>query len=373
MPRLKPGCSAKPAPSKAIADSVEPDWAAIHRELKRKHVTLSILWDEYIEQIPKATATPASASSTEAGKAKLSVTMRQTHVGGDKLFVDYAGDTVPVIVDRLTGEVRQAQIFVAVLGASNFTYAEATWTQALADWIGAHTPAFAAIGGVPRLLVPDNAKVAVIKACLYEPQVNRTYAEMAAHYGTAVLPTRPRRPRDKAKVEAASSSSSAGSLARLRNRQFYSLAELNAAIGELLRRLNEERPIRRLGRTRRQLLEELDRPALKPLPVEPYVFAEWRIRRVGIDYHVDVEQPLLQRALPLRPIARSRRASPPDRRDLRQGRAHRRPSALKRQPQAHDRRRPHALQPSPLRRLDHRPHPPGCRARSGRQRRRCAI
>jgi len=121
--------------------------------------------------------------------------MRQTHVGGDKLFVDYAGDTVPVIIDRLTGEVRQAQIFVA--GASNFTYVEATWTQGLADWIGAHTRAFAAIGGVPRLIVPDNAKVAVIKACLYEPQVNRTYAEMAAHYGTAVLPTRPRRPRDK--------------------------------------------------------------------------------------------------------------------------------------------------------------------------------
>jgi len=128
--------------------------------------------------------------------------MRQTHVGGDKLFVDYAGDTVPVIIDRLTGELRQAQIFVAVMGASSFTYVEATWTQTIGDWIGAHTRALAAIGGVPRLIVPDNAKVAVIKACLYEPQVNRTYAEMAAHYGTAVLPTRPRRPRDKAKVEA---------------------------------------------------------------------------------------------------------------------------------------------------------------------------
>jgi transposase len=126
--------------------------------------------------------------------------MRQTHVGGDKLFVDYAGDTVPVIIDRLTGEVRQAQIFVAVMGASNFTHVEATWTQGLADWIAAHTRAFAAIGGVPRLIVPDNAKVAVIKACLYEPQVNRTYAEMAAHYGAAVLPTRPRRPRDKTSV-----------------------------------------------------------------------------------------------------------------------------------------------------------------------------
>jgi transposase len=121
--------------------------------------------------------------------------MRQTHAGGDKLFVDYAGDTAPVIVDRLNGKTRPAQIFVAVIGASNFTYAEASWTQALGDWIGAHTRAFAAIGGVPRLLVPDNTKVAVIKACLYEPQVNRTYAEMAAHYDTAILPARPRRPR----------------------------------------------------------------------------------------------------------------------------------------------------------------------------------
>jgi len=200
--------------------------------------------------------------------------MRQTHVGGDKLFVDYAGDTVPVIVDRLTGKIRPAQIFVAVMGASNFTYAEASWTQALADWIGAHTRAFEAIGGVPNLLVPDNTKVAVIKACLYEPQVNRTYAEMAAHYGTAVLPTRPRRPRDKAKVEGCVLIVERWLIGRLRNRVFHSLAELNAAIGAMLSRLNEERPIRRLGRTRRQLLEELDRPALKPLPIEPYVVAE---------------------------------------------------------------------------------------------------
>jgi transposase len=175
------------------------------------------------------------------------------------------------------------------MGASSFSYVEATWTQTLGDWIGAHTRALAAIGGAPRLIVPDNAKVAVIKACMYEPQVNRTYAEMAAHYGTAVLPTRPRRPRDKAKVEACVLIVERWLIGRLRDRRFYSLAELNTAIGELLRRLNEERPIRRLGMTRRQLLEELDRPVLKPLPTEPYVFAEWRVRRVGIDYHVDVE------------------------------------------------------------------------------------
>ena len=185
--------------------------------------------------------------------------MRQTHAGGDKLFVDYAGDTVPVIIDRLTGATRPAQIFVAVLGASNFTYAEATWTQGLGDWIAAHTRAFAAIGGVPQLIVPDNAKVAVIKACLYEPQVNRTYAEMAAHYGTAVLPARPR---DKAKVEVGVLIVERWLISRLRHRRFHSLAELNTAIGELLIRLNEERSIRRLGVTRRQLLAELDRPAL---------------------------------------------------------------------------------------------------------------
>jgi transposase len=267
----------------------EPDWASIHRELKRKHVTLSILWDEYIAHNPEGYRYSRFCELYRIWEGKLSVTMRQTHTGGDKLFVDYAGDTVPVIIDRLTGETRQAQIFVAVMGASNFTYVEATWTQTLCDWIGAHTRALATIGGVPRLIVPDNAKVAVIKACLYEPQVNRTYAEMAAHYGTAILPTRPHRPRDKAKVETAVLIIERWILARLRHRQFYSLAELNVAISELLTRLNEERPIRRLGRTRRQLLEELDRSALMPLPSEPYVFAEWRVRRVGIDYHVEVE------------------------------------------------------------------------------------
>ena len=267
----------------------EPDWAALHRELKRKHVTLQILWDEYIERHPDGYRYSRFCELYRGWVSRISVTMRQTHAGGDKLFVDYAGDAVPVIVDRLTGKTRPAQIFVAVLGASNFTYAEASWTQALADWIGAHTRAFEAIGGVPNLLVPDNTKVAVIKACLYEPQVNRTYAEMAAHYDTAILPARPRRPRDKAKVEAAVLIVERWLLGRLRHRRFYSLAELNAAIGELLRQLNEERLLRRLGVTRRTLLEELDRPCLKELPREPYAFAEWRLRRVGVDYHVQVE------------------------------------------------------------------------------------
>jgi transposase len=170
-----------------------------------------------------------------------------------------------------------------------YTYAQATWTQGLADWIASHTRAFEAIAGVPQLVVPDNAKTAVIKACLYDPQINRTYADMAAHYGTTILPARPRRPRDKAKVEQAVLIIERWLLGRMRNRTFFSLGEVNATISELLKRLNEEQPIRRLGVTRRQLFEATDRPALKPLPAEPYILAEWRIRRVGIDYHVEVE------------------------------------------------------------------------------------
>jgi transposase len=267
----------------------QPDWAMIHRELKRKHVTLSILWEEYVAQHADGYRYSRFCDLYRAWEGKLSVTMRQTHLGGDKLFVDYAGDTVAVVIDRLRGETRAAQIFVAVLGASSFTYAEASWTQTLPDWIGAHTRALAAIGGAPKLLVPDNTKVAVIKACLYDPQVNRTYAEMAAHYEAAVLPARPRKPRDKAKVEAAVLIVERWLLGRLRHRRFHGLGELNQAIQALLVDLNERRPIRRLGLTRRQLLEDLDRPALKPLPAEPYVFAEWRARRVGLDYHLDID------------------------------------------------------------------------------------
>jgi transposase len=215
--------------------------------------------------------------------------MRQTHAAGERLFVDYAGDGVPVIIDRLTGEVRMAQIFVAVLGASSFTFAKASWTQTLPDWIDAHVSTLHAIGGVPQLLVPDNTKTAIVKSCFYDPQVNRTYADMAAHYGAALLPARPRKPRDKAKVEAAVLIVERWLLGRLRRRTFYSLAEVNAAIVQMLQNLNEERPIRRLGVTRKKLLEEVDRPALKALPVEPYEYCEWRLRRVGIDYHVEID------------------------------------------------------------------------------------
>ncbi len=267
----------------------EPDWASVHRELKRKHVTLLILWDEYIAANPDGYSYSRFCELYRSFEKTLSVTMRQTHLAGERLFVDYAGDGVPVVIDRLTGEIRLAQIFVAVLGASSFTFAKATWTQALPDWIDAHVRAFEAVGGVPQLVVPDNAKTAVVKACFYDPQVNRTYAEMAAHYGTAILPARPRKPRDKAKVEQAVLIVERWLLGRLRRRIFYSLAEVDAAIGELLAQLNEKRLLRRLGVTRRQLLEEVDRPALRALPSEPYEYCEWRLRRVGIDYHVEID------------------------------------------------------------------------------------
>lgn len=267
----------------------EPDWSQAHCELKRnKHVTLQILWDEYIAQNPKGYSYSRFCELYRTFEKSLSVTMRQTYVAGERLFVDYAGDGVPVVVDRLTGELRKAQIFVAVLGASSFTFAHASWTQTLPDWIDAHVRAFEAIGGVPHLLVPDNTKTAVIKACFFDPQVNRSYGDMAAYYQTAVLPARPRKPRDKAKVEQAVLIVERWLLGRLRRRIFYSLADVNAAIKELLTQLNEERKIRRLGSTRRQLLEQIDRPALKPLPQQAYEYCEWLLRRVGIDYHIEV-------------------------------------------------------------------------------------
>jgi len=267
----------------------EPDWAAIDREMRRnKHLTLQATWEEYLATQPEGYRYSRFVQLFRKWQSRLPVTMRQTHKAGEKLFIDYAGDGVPVVVDRLTGKIQMAQIFVAVLGGSGFTFAQATWTQTMMDWVGSHNDAFAAFGGVPALLVPDNTKVAVIKACHYEPMVNRTYQDLAEHYGTAILPARPRKPRDKAKVEHAVLVVERWLLGRLRHRVFYSLADVNAAIAELLTQHNETRLIRRLKVTRRQLLEEIDKPALKPLPATSYELAEWCLRRVGIDYHIDL-------------------------------------------------------------------------------------
>ena len=265
-----------------------PDWPMIHRELRRTGVTLSLLWEEYRAVHPDGYGYSRFCDLYRRWEGRLTPTMRQHHVAGEKMFVDYAGATLEVI-DPKTGEIRQAQLFVAALGASNFTFAEASWTQGLADWIGSHCRAFGYFGGVTAQIVSDNLKSGVTKACFYEPTVNRTYADMAAHYGTAVVPARPRKPRDKAKVEVAVQVAQRWIVARLRNRRFFSLAELNAAIRELLDQLND-RVTRHLGASRRALFEELERSALKPLPEAPYVFAEWKQRTVGLDYHVEVER-----------------------------------------------------------------------------------
>ena len=334
----------------------EPDWVTVHRELKRKHVTLTILWDEYIAANPGGYSYSRFCDLYRGFAKTLSVTMRQTYAAGERLFVDYAGDTVPVVIDRLTEEVREAQVFVAVLGASSFTFACASWTQALPDWIDAHVRAFSAIGGAPELLVPDNTKTAVIKACFYDPDVNRTYAEMATHYSTAILPTRPCKPRDKAKVERAVLIVERWLLGRLRRRTFYSLAELNAAIVEMLQKLNDERAIRRLGVTRRQLLEDVDRPALKSLPVEPYEFTQWKTCRVGVDYHVEVASHYY--SVP----HRFARAEVEARLTVRTVEIFLRGEQIaahlhERQSRPHHRGRPHAVQPSPLQELDDRQNP----------------
>jgi transposase len=263
-----------------------PDWAEVHRELCRPDVTLTLLWEEYKAREPEGFSYSWFCNLYKAWTGRLKPTLRQVHIAGEKLFVDYAGRTLEVI-DTQTGEVHPAQIFVAVLGASNYTYAEATFTQTLPDWIGSHVRAFTYLGGTARQTVSDNLKAGVTKACFYEPMVNRTYADLARHYDTAIVPARPYKPRDKAKVEVGVQVVGRWILARLRNRRFFALTDLNAAIRDLLTDLNA-RPLRSWGRSRRQLFDELDRPALGPLPAEPYEYAEWKRCRVGLDYHVEI-------------------------------------------------------------------------------------
>ncbi len=276
-----------PPPTLPAADRGIPDWPAIHSELKRKGVTLFLLWQEYRETHPNGYQYSWFCDHYRAWQGKLDVVMRQNHRAGEKLFIDYAGQTMPV-VDRLTGEPRQAQIFIAVLGASNYTYAEATWTQSLPDWIASHIRTFAFLGGVPELVVPDNLRAGVAKAHRYEPDINPTYQDMANHYSVTVLPARVRRPRDKAKAEVGVQIVSRMILAVLRNRIFFSLAHLNDAIRIGLDRLNS-RPFKKLPGTRKEYFEQLDLPALTPLPAQAYIYAEWKKVRVHIDYHVEID------------------------------------------------------------------------------------
>lgn len=276
---------AKPASPDALRPT--PDWAQINRELRRKGVTLFLLWQEYKAEHPEGFLYSWYCDRYREWAGKLDAVMRQEHLAGEKCFVDYAGHTMPV-TDRHTGEIRQAQIFVGIMGASNYTFAEATWSQTIPDWIGSHVRMLGYFGAAPGILVPDNLKSGVSKTCRYEPDTNPSYLDFANHYGMAVIPARARKPRDKAKVENGVLIVERWILACLRNRSFFSLAELNEAIGELLQRLNR-RPFKKLPGCREATFRSVDYPAMRTLPAERYILTEWKKARVNLDYHIEVD------------------------------------------------------------------------------------
>jgi transposase len=279
-------------PNEHLASSVQrppPDCDYIYDQLRRYrnvNLTLTQLWLEYKEKYSDGYQYTQFCEYYHRWRGRLDYCMRQEHRAGEKTFIDYSDGLS--IVNRLTGELIPTQLFVAVWGASNYTYADATLSQTLPDWIGSHVRAFQYFGCLARMLVPDNLKSGVNNACFYEPELNPTYAEMAEHYGCAVLPARPQKPRDKAKVEVGVLIAQRWILAVLRQRTFYSLTELNAAIRECLERLNT-RPMRRLGKSRRDLFEAIDRPNALPLPPKAYEYAEWLKATVNIDYHIEIE------------------------------------------------------------------------------------
>lgn len=263
----------------------EIDYEWMHRDLKNKGVTLKLLHEEYCEKHPGHHYSYRQFCALyKSWRKTQNVTLRQEHKAGDKMFSDYAGLTIPIIVNRKTKETKDAQIFVAVLGASNFTFCEATWSQKLEQWIGSHVRAFQYFGGIPHLIVPDNLKSAVSQACYYDPDLNPSYAEMAEHYNCAIMPARPYKPKDKAKVETGVQVVERWILARLRHETFYSIEDLNKKIKELLEEVNNK-PFNKLEGTRRSVFEAVDKPALKPLPEKPYEFARIHKRKVGTDYH----------------------------------------------------------------------------------------
>jgi transposase len=262
-----------------------PDCAYLHTERRKPGVTLELLHLEYLEQHPEGYRYTQFCEFYRRWLKRRGLSMRQVHRAGDKCFVDYAGQK-PRIIDPATGEVIEVELFGAVLGASNYTYAEATRTQQVPDWIASHQRAFTFFGGVAAALVCDQLKSGVVVPCRYEPGLQRTYEEFAQHYGTAVLPARPAKPRDKAKIEAAVLIAERWILARLRHETFFTLPALNARITELVADLNA-RPMRLYRASRRELFERLDQPALRPLPAEPFVYGEWKVARVNLDYHVE--------------------------------------------------------------------------------------
>jgi transposase len=265
-----------------------PDWETVHREMRKRGVTLKLLWIEYHELFPEGYAYTQYCEYYRRWKGKLSPSMRVPRKGGEELEVDYAGMTIPIINPE-NGEITRAQIFVATLAASSYTYAEAQSSQTLPNWIGGHVRAFSFFGGLPRLIKPDNIKAGVKSPSYYEPDLNPSYQKMAEYYGVAVLPTRTRKPKDKPAVENGVQNIERWVLAPLRNQPFYSIAELNQAMRPLQTGLND-RKMEQFGKSRRELFEELDRPALLPLPKHPYEFALWKTARVNIDYHISFDE-----------------------------------------------------------------------------------
>jgi transposase len=264
-----------------------PIWPDIYKEFSKKHVTLSLLWQEYKEDHPEGYQYSQFCEHFSRWREKLTVSMRQEHKAGEKAFIDYAGTTVDII-DRKTGEVHASQIFVGVLGASSYTYVEATWSQSLPDWLMSHRRMFEFFDGVPSILVPDNLRSGITKPDRYEATVNKSYQDLSEYYGTCVIPARVRKPKDKAKAEAGVLLASRWILAVLRNKTFYSLDELNEDIAVLLEKLNNKK-MRHFKKSRRELFEMIDKPALMPLRSSPYVFAEWKWATVSIDYHIEFD------------------------------------------------------------------------------------
>ena len=265
-----------------------PDWAVVHQEMKKKGVTLLLLWEEYKQIYPDGFQYSRFCELYREFKKKLHPTMRQTHKAGEKLFVDFSGMRLPW-VDRATGEIYQAEIFVAALGASNFTYIEATENQGLACWIEAHVNTLNFIGGVPVSAIPDNLRSGITKPHYYDPDINMTYQDFACHYGIAIVPARAGKPRDKAKVEVNVQGIERRILAPLRHHTFFSIGEINQAIAPLLEAYNK-RPFKELPGSRLSQFQLIDQPALGPLPAERYHYAEWKQAKVNIDYHVAFEK-----------------------------------------------------------------------------------
>jgi transposase len=265
-----------------------PDPVHIHTELRGQGVTLELLHLEYLADHPDGLRYSAFCAHYRRWVALQRCSMRQVHKAGEKLFVDYAGQR-PHLVDPRTGELLPVELFVAVLGASNDTYAEATHSQQTPDFLASHTRAVEYLGGVTTMVVPDQLRTAVSDPCRYEPGIQRSYADWGRHDGTAIVPARPAKPKDKAKVEVGVQVVERWVLARLRHETFFTLAALNERIAELLEDLND-RPMKGYaGQSRRQLFDRFDRPALRALPIDRYVYAEWSKARVNIDYHVEIE------------------------------------------------------------------------------------